>query len=261
LSQALLIRPRFDTPTDYSYKWAGELAEEVKKKFHLTDLSNGVSRAQVEEAIKSKDPHLIVFYDHGIEGAWIGNSAGEHVIDITNVQLLIGRIAYTMCCRSGKGLGVEAYRKGCKVYVGYADDFTFNIQDEHLFKDCANYGLKLWLRGESNWARIKQSWIEFWNKAIDSTSDPWTKMFLRSDRDALRVIAKGVDEPTETKCLLRSLALKLFGTRLGWKITRKTGLSILTLILGLALVSTLPLLGTLLIVTSYLLILLSWLKC
>jgi len=254
LSQALLIRPRFDTPTSYSWAWAGELAEEIKGRFNLTDLSDGVSRAQVEEVIKSKDPYLIVFYDHGIEGAWIGNAEGEHVIDLTNVQLLTNRIAYSMSCLSAKGLGVEAYKKGCKVFVGYTEEFTFNVQDEGMFKDCANYGLKLWLKGESDWAKIKQSWIEFWNKMIDSASDPWTKMFLRSDRDALRVITKGVDEPTETKCFFRSLALKLFGTSLGWKITRKAGLSTILLILGLASVLTLPYIGIPLILISYLLI-------
>jgi len=622
LSQALLIRPRFDEATSYSWAWAGELAEEIKGRFNLTDLSDGVSRKQVEEAIKSKDPYLIVFYDHGIEGAWIGNAEGEHIIDLTNVQLLTNRIAYSMACipegyhiytndgikdisevkegdyvlshngtfdkviktfkrqhngeiivitpkvikfpikltpehpvlacrfkmkgkkphyqrvksenwqlewieaknlkkgdyvvfplpnfeddkfaksfleaftepdkifefmelagfyvaegdsigkegirfsfgshevgrikrvkelirvlfnkepsvvnqgssitvrlgdyvlsrlfrtwfgckaklkkmpmwiitmpkiylipflkglfagdgsiyvhhfqsksyhvityatssevlahqllflfsrfgivptvniekqrkwgnrskytfafrgsnmiklakllevkisepkelhnkafifnnfiwmeigdikteqfngfvynievegsnsyvcegitvhncLSAKGLGVEAYRKGCKVFVGYADNFTFNVQDEKMFGDCANYGLRLWLKGESDWAKIKQSWIEFWNKMIDSASDPWTKMFLRSDRDALRVITKGVDEPTETKCFFRSLALKLFGTSLGWKITRKAGLSTILLILGLASVLTLPYIGIPLILISYLLI-------
>jgi intein/homing endonuclease len=229
---------------------------------------------------KTENPiYKIVVFDSGYyQGSWISNGYVFFPIKRISKEKYAGFVynlevennhsysTITACvhnCRTARGLATEAYRKGCKVYVGYADDFTFNVQDEKMFGDCANYGLKLWLKGESNWAKVKQSWIEFWNKMIDSASDPWTKMFLRSDRDALRVVTKGVDEPTETKCFFRSLALKLFGTNLGWKITRKAGLSTVLLILGLASVLTLPYIGIPLILISYLLVAyeyLNWLR-
>lgn len=248
---SLLIRPKFDTATEYSYKWAEQIADETKEKFTLIDIGGRrVGRGEVEDAIRSKDPILIVFYDHGVENGWMG-SESEAVIDVNNVGLLSGRIAYSMSCLSAKGLGVQAYRSNCKVFVGYNEEFVFTTQDEKIFGDCANYGLLLWLDGESNWATIKQKWIEFWNKMIDSASDPWTKMWLRHDRDILRIIAEGVDEPKETKCPVRALALKLFGTRLGWALTRKTGISILTLLAGLAAIPFSQLLGAALLALSY----------
>jgi len=211
---ALVIRPRFDDATDYSYRWAGELVDALSRKFTVVDIGNRrVTRAEVEATIKSRDPVIIVFYNHGTEDAWWG-SPSEKIIDTNNVDLLSGRIVYTMACLTGEKLGTVAWRKKCKVYVGYTEPFGFTVYDEEKFKIAANSGMIAYIDGEEDWANIKRIMIDTFNRMIEEADDVWTKMLLRSDRDAL-IVYDG-EEP-KTKCVFRRIALRLFG-RYGWMI-------------------------------------------
>lgn len=125
-----------------------------------------------------------------------------------------------LACLSAAKLGKVAYSSyGC-VYVGYVKEFSFTVEDEELFCQAANSGFIAYADGESDWAKIKA-----FNKAIQETENPWGRTWIAWDRDKLRVYAQNADQP-ETKCIFRKLALKLFGRRLGWRISRKHALSI-----------------------------------
>jgi len=258
--KALAIYPVFDHVTEYSAKWCKKLIEHLKSKCKVVEVGGRrVKREEVEGYIKGEDPYIVIFYDHGREGAWFG-SEGEHVIDLRNVSLLSGRIAYSMSCRSAKILGREAFKKKCKVFVGYVEDFVFNVKDEEIFCRAVNYGLIIWLEGEEDWINVKRKWIDYWNKLIDEADDPWTKMWLRHDRDSLRIIAEGVDEP-ETKCPARKTAVKLFGSA-GWRISRETAVSVLFFAVGftMAVLDVSRVLGEIIMLFSYTTLIYEYLK-
>jgi hypothetical protein len=146
------------------------------------------------------------------------------------VDKVAGKVIYTLACLSARKLGAQAYAYNC-IYVGYIETFAFTIDDEQLFCSAANSGFIAYVEGEDDWAKIKALMVEAFNKAMQQTNDPWAKMWLQWDRDALRVYAPNADSP-ETKCLLRKAALKTFGSKIGWRLTRKAGLGIILFLVG-----------------------------
>lgn len=209
------VAPKFDDATEYSFKWYIETRDKTKDKYTLKELlKNDAVRSKFEQLIKTYDLDILLFYDHGDENGLIQQNGG-YLLDKNNVQLIKNKIIYTMACLSAKKLGVEAWKIGC-VYVGYTDLFYFTTQDESLFNEAASHGFILYIDGETNWSEIKKKMIEKFNEAIEQTGDPWTKMWLRHDRDCLAIYNGEV--PT-TSCTLRKIALKLFGEK-GWHLKK-----------------------------------------
>jgi len=253
----LFILPSFDEATSYSYKWCGRLIEEVKDKVSFVDLEkNKAIRSEVERIIEIEAPKVIIHYNHGNEDRWIGQNE-QPVMNLDNVGLLKDRIAYSMNCLSAKKLGVEAYKIGCTVYFGYIESFSFTTYDEQMFCEGANYGLILYTEGESNWATIKRKVFEKFSQLIDKATDPWTKLWLRNDRDALRIYAEGVDMP-ESDCPARQVGIRLLGLKVGWKLSRKFGLSLFLFLIGILLQAIR--MGVPLLVLAFLLLIYDYLK-
>lgn len=220
--ESLVVRPILegDEVTPFSNRWAEDSIRNLKDAhFNVNDLGGReVSRQELLEAIASRDPFIVVHYDHGQEDGWIGNSQ-EPILTSSDAGVLSGRIVYTMNCSSAKKLGVSAWRAGAKVYVGYVDTFTFTLDGELLFREAVGYGLYLYLNGVSDWSEVKRRMVDKFNEMMAQTTDPWTGMWLRSDRDAL-VIWNG--EQPGTTCFFRKIALKVFGPRRGWFRRRET---------------------------------------
>jgi hypothetical protein len=182
-------------------------------------------RSAFETNVETFNPDAIVYFNHGGEDCLCAQDGATCVLDSENVNKVSGKIIYTMACLSAAKLGAEAWKRGC-IYIGYVETFTFTVADEHLFCQAANSGFIAYVQGETNWAKIKALMVEAFNKAMEQTNDPWAKMWLQWDRDALKIYAPGVDVP-ETKCIFRKVAIALFGPKIGWKLSRKYGLSIL----------------------------------
>jgi hypothetical protein len=213
----LLIAPKFDTATEFTFKWIQEVRDEiVKQNYDWVFLSDGVSRKDVEDHLKSEDVDTVIFYDHGSEDALWGSSS-EKVIDTDNVSLLNGKDVYTLACLSGKKLGVEAWKRGCKTYIGYEEEFVFTTDEEDLFKECANSGILKKLRDKVSWKEAFNYMKQKYNECIEKAQSFWTKVWLAHDRDCL--VKYDAEQYPETKCMFRKLAIKLFGERLGWKIS------------------------------------------
>lgn len=235
--EALVVRPILegDEVTPYSYRWADDPIRDLKNgHFNVNDLGGReVQKTELSEAIASRDPYIVVHYDHGDEDAWIGNRA-EPILTGADAGILSGRIVYTMNCLSAKRLGVAAWRAGAKAYVGYVDTFAFTLEGELLFREAVGYGLSLYLSGLTDWAQIKGRMVDKFNEMMAAATDPWTGMWLRSDRDALRIYNA---ESPQTTCAFRSLALKVFGKRVGWALGRGhiAGFALFFTSLGLAL--------------------------
>jgi hypothetical protein len=234
LKVAILIAPKFDDATTYSYDWSREIKVGLEQKgYTVIDISGRrVSRAEVEKALKENPGVIYIHYDHGSEDAHWGSET-EAVVDLDNVSLLGQREVYCMNCLSAKKLGVEAYKNGAVAYWGYVEVFTFTTEALDEFRDFANSGLKFRLEGKS-WEEClqlaKELAKELCQKLIEA-GKYISSVILQQDADALRCYTQ--NNPPTSDCTFRKTAIKLLGPELGWKISRKHALSIMFLGAGI----------------------------
>jgi hypothetical protein len=234
---AILIAPLFDEPTQYTYDWSRDLLSLLKSKgYDVIDLSNReISRSEVEEILKQNPNILTIHYNHGNEDCLYGSNT-EKVIDLDNVNLLSHREVYCLNCLSAKKLGVEAYKIEAIAYWGYVETFSFTTDAINEFKEFANSGLKFRLEGHT------------WEESLELTKDLAKQLqqeliksgkiiasiMLERDTDALRCYTEK-NPPQETKCIFRKIALKLFGFKLGWLLSRRIAISLILFGLGIGL--------------------------
>jgi hypothetical protein len=233
MQTAVLIDPEFDDATFYSHLWASRLKEAAEAEgWKIIEIGGRrVSRAEVENALAANPGAPYIHYDHGSEDAHWGSET-EPVLDLKNVDKVADRVVYCMNCLSAAKLGAVAYTSyGC-IYVGYIREFAFTVEDEKLFCEAANSGFINYAKGRQDWDKIKAIMVEAFNKAIAETDNPWSRTWLTWDRDALRVYAEGADTP-ESRCVFRKLAIKLFGPKVGWKLTKAFPISVALFAFGL----------------------------
>ena len=215
--------PCFEEITEYSLRWSQRLYEELDEK-HVSCLREEAVRKIFEDYVREYDPELVTFYDHGTEGALIGNDE-KPLLDSGNVGLLKGREMYTMACLSARKLGADAYRKGCRAYWGYTQSFTFTTPDEEIFSRLANMGLILKRKEGLSWeecvSRVKDAYKEKIEELRDG-GNPWTIIALVTDRDCL-VCWTDVNQPP-SECAFRNMGVMLLGTA-GQKLSRPCALA------------------------------------
>jgi len=219
VSEAVLVAPKFDSATEYSYGWSREAKALLEEKsYEVIDIGGGpVSRAEVENALRQNPGVLYVHFDHGSDSAHWGSQT-EAVVDLNNVKLLSGREVYCMNCLSAKKLGVEAYKNGALAYWGYVETFTFSTEAIEEFGEFAVSGLKFRLQGET--------WMQSLQHAKDLAKALGQKLveagkyiasvILQGDADAL--VCYTPDNPPESKCIFRKTAIRIFGPKTGWKL-------------------------------------------
>ena len=108
--------------------------------------------------------------------------------------------------------------------------FGFTAYDEQMFCEAANYGMILYAKGETNWETIKTKVMDKFNQLISEASDPWTKVWLSYDRDAWH--CWNGEAPETSDCPFRQTAIKLFGSKLAWKLSRKLAVGMMLLLVG-----------------------------
>jgi len=232
--KCVFVRPKFDSASIYSNLWCQRLIDAVKDKLEgYIDLSEDkATRENVEKALSENPDADFCFYNHGNTEGLAEQGGAGYAIDRKNSYLLKGRFAYSMACLWGQGGGAQAYSEGAKAVVAYAEEFTFTTEDEQYFSEAANSGFIAYANGETVWAKIKAVMVEAFNKIIDAIQDPWGKMWARWDRDALRVYGEGADTP-ESKCTFRKIAIRIFGPKVGWKLTKAFPVSVALFAFGL----------------------------
>jgi len=219
--KGILVAPRFDDVTEYSYKWAERLREQIGSRMETLPLILGDAvRSEVEEALEQDVEAMLIHYDHGDEDRLIGQD-GKPVVDLGNVSLLRGREAYNMNCLSGKILGKDAYRKGCLAYWGYVEVVTFTSDAEEDFCEAFNYGLLVRLEGKT-WKECLDAAKERMTEIVDDLvkrGNTLAAMCLREDRDALHCWGEGIEEPEET-CPVSRFIVVFFGYQILSKLRR-----------------------------------------
>jgi hypothetical protein len=219
MSIAILVAPKFDSATEYSYDWSCKAKDMLEEKgYKIIDIGGRrVSRIEVTEALKENSVAIYIHYNHGSEDAHWG-SENEAVVDLENVGLLSGRETYCMNCLSAKKLGVEAWKGKATGYWGYSEVFTFTTEALDEFGEFANSGLKFRLEGKS-WKeclQLAKDLAESLAQKLVAAGKYIASVILQGDADALRCYTE--DMPPPSDCAFRRLAIRLFGPKIGWKL-------------------------------------------
>ena len=229
-----MIRPVIDEVTEITYDEAQDVLDYFdEKEVRYIDLAkDDATRENVEKGLKTNPNMSVLHYDHGNKTSWIGEDGA--VVDLENVELLRDRQCYCDNCSSAAKLGVEAWKLGA-VYWGYKEIFMFTTDSLEEFKTAVNFGIKRHIDGFS-WKECleeaKAKMTELADKLV-AEGKILAASCMRRDRDIMVCYtADSPPEPEEPSCPLRRLAVRLFGTKVGWKITRKWAVSIAIFFLG-----------------------------
>ena len=218
MTVAVLVAPKFDSATEYSYDWSREAKALLEQKgYEVIDIGGRrVSRAEVEEALKENPNAIYIHFNHGSEDAHWGSEA-EKVMDLDNVDLLFQREVYCMNCLSAKELGIEAWKHKATAYWGYVEVFTFTTEALDEFQEFANSGLKFRLEGKS-WnecLQLAKDLAKALAQKLVEAGKYIASVILQGDADVLRCYTE--DMPPTSDCVFRRLCLKIFGPKIGWK--------------------------------------------
>lgn len=135
MSDIIITRPEHDHATRYLSRWSEEIKKEAKKKnLDIVDLHKSKAvRKEFEGRIIKTKPRLVILNGHGSDTSVSGHD-NEILVKVgENEEILKNRITYAISCKSAKKLGATcADRK--TTYIGYDEDFVFNIKPKFLQK-------------------------------------------------------------------------------------------------------------------------------
>ncbi len=123
----LITRPRYELVTHYFYHWSEEIVTEAKKRISsVIDLQKEkASRKLVESYLTKQKPEIVIFNGHGNDVCITGHDEEPLIIAGQNSNLLKDKVIYMRSCDSGKTLGPQAVKEGCKAFIGYSELFRF----------------------------------------------------------------------------------------------------------------------------------------
>lgn len=132
----LITRPRYESVTYYFYHWSEEIVKEAKRRIgKVFDLEKDkASRKLVESYLDKQNPEIAIFNGHGNDVCVTGHDNEPLIISGENSHLLKDKVVYMRSCDSGKTLGPQAIKEGCKAFIGYSELFRF-WTDKALVKE------------------------------------------------------------------------------------------------------------------------------
>lgn len=227
----LIIRPVFDDVTEITYDEAQDFFDYLKEKGKsCIDLAREEAILENVEEVLIENPTISIYHaDHGSPDKIWGNDE-RPVIDLKNVHLLEGKEIFNNNCSSAKKLGVEAWKKGCKAFFGYTDVFIFTTDALEEFKIATTFGPKRRVDGLSLkdcLEKTKEKMIELRDDLIKAGKALAAACMTR-DHDILVCYNT---EPPSSDCRVRRLAIRAFGPRIGWRLSKKFTISVALIIL------------------------------
>jgi len=234
VSKYIFIRPKFEQVTEITFEEAQDAIDYLKGKGEtIIDLAvQDAVREKVETTLKENPDANVAHYDHGNETSWIGNDE-RAVVDLNNVDLLAGRECYCDNCSSAKTLGIEAWKRKAKAYWGYKDIFYFTTDAKEEFQEFVNNGIKRHVDGYG-WKECLEITKQLATELIDKlvkVGKGLAAACLRNDRDIL--VCYTEDMPPTSDCAFRKLSIKLFGLKVGWKLSKAFPVSVALFAFGL----------------------------
>jgi len=211
----LLVAPRFDTATEYSFEWATAFHDMIKDDpdIEYTTLLEALANKNEFDA-KMPYHDVLVFFDHGVKDALIGQNLAK-LVKTVSVGKLTGKKVFTMACLSASELGVHAFHNGCLEYWGATESIGFTLVDADLFGEIFVRGAyQRFVEGLSI-DEVLTNMDTHFVEQMDKTQNPWTKMWLQKDRDMWICWHEG-NKPKEPKSLsiwriIFELLLEIFG--------------------------------------------------
>lgn len=118
----LITLPDHDDLTRYASVWSEKIllstAERVGIKPIIISKGKNVTKSQITENIKSKNPKFLFFNGHGSPTSIGGYNNEELIVLGENDYLLNDKIVHVLACDAGKTLGKECKSKAFIGYVG-----------------------------------------------------------------------------------------------------------------------------------------------
>jgi hypothetical protein len=173
----LILASSYDTGTFYTHEWARALHESLVIQGHTalfieTETLCGVN-APLTEGITAVQ--YVVFYGNGTQDEWIAipgapGARGIPLIDVSTVDRFANRGVYAGCSSSLVHLG-SAYAKKFPQgeYVGYSDEFSFEVTNRNLFRDVVNASIVGFVKGapaaqvhadlKTAWERLRDDFL------------------------------------------------------------------------------------------------------
>jgi len=132
MSRMIITRPEHDPATRYLSCWSDCILEAAdKKNIEVTDLRKEKAvKKELEGRLRKINPTLVVLNGHGSDECVFGHN-NEELINLSNSDLLKGRVTYAVSCNSAKKLGKACADKNT-AYIGYNESFVFNIERKYL---------------------------------------------------------------------------------------------------------------------------------
>lgn len=151
----LILASSYDTGTHYTHQWARALHTDLVTQGHIALFLETETVCRTNSALTDAiaAAQYIVFYGNGSKDAWTaipGDTAdgGVPLIDVNTVERLADCGIYAGCSSSLVNLG-SAYAREFPQgdYVGYRDEFSFEVTNRNLFRDVVNASILRFVKG------------------------------------------------------------------------------------------------------------------
>jgi hypothetical protein len=173
----LILASNYDAGSFYTYEWARKLHESLVTRGHTALLLRTEALCRSDSSLTDAiaAAQCVVFYGHGTTKQWTalpgapgGNAPA--LIDVTTVGRLAERRIYAACCPSLLELG-SAYAKTFPQgeYVGYSDEFSFEVTNRELFGEVVNGSIAAFVEGapavrvcadlKREWERLRDDFL------------------------------------------------------------------------------------------------------
>ncbi len=172
--------------------------------FEIYALSEHHDEAHLQENIASFQgtPFLFAAYTHGKRDAIVYN--GVPLVHTTNAYFFGESLVYTCACSAGQELAGILRAQGCRAFIGFSADTILLSTEAHddVFRDCENYGLKVFMSGSKTIKESYQAMYENYTKRFDELCDIgfseslFDLAALLDVRNALFIDAKGSEHLT-----------------------------------------------------------------
>ncbi|MDO8367307.1 MAG: hypothetical protein Q7T20_10945 [Saprospiraceae bacterium] len=172
--------------------------------FEVCAINEHHDETHLEENIASFQgtPFLFAAYTHGRQDAIVHK--GTALVHTTNAYFFGGSLVYTCACSAGQELAGILRAQGCRAFIGFSADTILLSTEAHddIFRDCENYGLKIFMSGEKTIKESYQAMYENYTKRFDEFCEigfaecPFDLAALLDVRNALFMDAEGNEHLT-----------------------------------------------------------------